>query len=365
MKRLPCDDTQLIERQHSKGPPLRTRLTFDAMRDDCSFTQRTKRRSLMPHPANLWVSGPAGWGSRRLFAREKPRVILANMNAEVTMTLSGRLSYEQELTIVQATQVIALVNDTDPEDYSSPVPEASTRPPAAGASISDTPAHNPREALESSGAKTATEKIVAFACYLLRSEGHDTFRSDTLREVFQRAREPIPTHFARELSKAIQAGWIGESPTRGEYYVLAAADNVIDEGFNAIRPKRTRSKREGPRPNSRGRSRATVTPAVFADMEIPTVIEGLPSYHQIRMKRDKVLWALKLSRNLGIPGLQNGEIAWLTDALGEGILVRDINSHYRGLQRQGYANRSTSDHALRITERGETYLKSLSPQAGR
>ncbi|MFF4361252.1 hypothetical protein [Streptomyces sp. NPDC001604] len=222
----------------------------------------------------------------------------------------------------------------------------------------------PRQALELSGARTNPEKMTAFASYLLQEEGHETFTQSDLRRLFQRARERIPAHFNRDFDKAVQVGWIHEGEVKGEFYLSRAAQNVIDDGFRGLRSKRggkPASAGSTSRGGARRKPRTIPVPEAFADLDhIPTTLDGVIPYHRVKLKRDKLLWALKLAKGLGVEALQNTEAAWLTDKLGDALPARDMTGHFTGLHREGFANRSMGDNAMRITQMGEEYLGSLS-----
>ncbi len=142
-----------------------------------------------------------------------------------------------------------------------------------------------------------------------------------------------------------------------------AAKNVIEEGFDDLRGKPGRKRDSSgivAGGSARKKTRSVPVPDVFADLaQIPSTIDGIVPYHRVKLKRDKLLWALQLAKNLGLQGLQSSEAAWLTDKLGDAIPTRDMNAHFKGLQRSGYANRSMSGNTMRITEPGEEYLQSL------
>ncbi|MEV5845374.1 hypothetical protein AB0M32_25725 [Streptomyces sp. NPDC051985] len=257
-------------------------------------------------------------------------------------------------------------------------PERPALPPAVAPEAEETPVEvperdeshprqsveGPRQALELSGARTNPEKMTAFASYLLQEEGHETFTQSDARRLFQRARERIPTHFTRDFDRAVQVGWIHEGEVKGEFYLSQAAQNVIDNGFDGLRLKRggkPASAGSASRGGARRKPRAVPAPEAFVGLDhIPTTLDEVIPYHRIKLKRDKLLWALKLAKVLGIEALQNTEAAWLTDKLGDAIPTRDMNGHFTGLRRQGFANRSMGDNAIRITEAGEEYLGSLS-----
>ncbi|MEU6170936.1 hypothetical protein ABZ832_03325 [Streptantibioticus parmotrematis] len=304
------------------------------------------------------------------------------MNDQDThLQLSGRVSYEEDITAYQASWVIGFVAGTPGVEVrpsriasppaATPTPAAPTPPALAPASPSKVgPPDEPsgagppqitdiRQALEVSGASTIAEKIVAFAAYRQAVEREETFTKEDMVTLFRRAREASPSHLPREIGRAVLNGWITET-SDSQYYLLAKGQEAFEKGFRT-----SGRKRNAPAPRSRStgrrRSRPLSTPEVFAEIDhIPTTADGVPPYHQIPLKRDKALWALYLAKSLGIPGLQNMELVWLTDKLGDGIPSSDINGHFRGLHRHGYVNRSVSDHSMRITTAGEGYLRGLS-----
>ncbi|MFE6913838.1 hypothetical protein [Streptomyces rubiginosohelvolus] len=295
----------------------------------------------------------------------------------VHLVLSGRIAFEQDITVAQGALVISTLHSGSGPEYPLPGPEPPALPPASSPVAEREPremlaleegrrqglAESPRQALELSDAKTIPEKMTAFAAYLLHEEGREVFTQSDIRRLFQRARERIPSHFSREFDKAVRAGWIHEGEEKGQCYVSESAKSVIEEGFDGLRGKPGR-KRDGSGPSAgksgRKKARSVPVPEVFADLDnIPSEIDGVIPYHRVGLKRDKLLWALQLARNLGLPGLQSTEVAWLTDRLGDAIPTRDMNGHFKGLQRSGYANRPMVGNIMRITESGEEYLRAL------
>lgn len=70
------------------------------------------------------------------------------------------------------------------------------------------------------------------------------------------------------------------------------------------RSARSAAPRERPRSGGSRKAHTARAPEVCAGIEeIPTVIEGFAPYHQVKLKRDKALWALKLVKDLGVPGV--------------------------------------------------------------
>jgi hypothetical protein len=266
----------------------------------------------------------------------------------VKLTLSGRITFTESISLAQAAQVIAYL---DGATTGTAVGGSSTRAPRLPGPQTRL---SPREALDASQAKTNPEKIVALALLVAQ----DTFTTDDVRPLFKQAREAAPKNFGRDLDTAIKAGWVVDADTKGEYYVADKAMGVLETGFDGLRSARTGS------PKTRGGSRknkrtSSGTPEVFANADsVSPTSAGLIGYHKLKTKTDKLLWAVHKAKELGVSAVTNQELVWLTDRLGEGIATTDITAYYRQNHKSGYINRSTQDNKIRITPDGEEYLKS-------
>ncbi|WP_326569465.1 hypothetical protein VSH64_48355 [Amycolatopsis rhabdoformis] len=280
------------------------------------------------------------------------------------VSISGRVSFEQEITATQAAQIIAFIDSfsgNPPEGMESlllppkqsPQPLQIAAPPAAGGLSS------PREALELSGAKTNPERIVAFALYIAQQGGRETFTTEDIKPLFRQAREPIPGNISRDLDGAIKAGWITESDTRGEYYVVGKALSVLESGFDGIRTSRGNGSKQR-QPNGKTGRKSKDIPEVFKSIEsFSSSIEGYGDYHKLTKKSDKFLWAINAAKLQGVPSLTNQEVVWLTDHLGDGIPANNIAGNVRQHKKAGYVNRTLQDDKIRILPAGEEYLKGL------
>ncbi|MFF9914732.1 hypothetical protein [Streptomyces sp. NPDC013457] len=302
---------------------------------------------------------------------------MTEMPNEVHLALTGRITFEQDINVAQGAQVIAIIQTPMGLTPATPGPEPPGSIPelavAGESSIRELPSRSepareslpesPRQALDASGAKTIPEKITAFAAYLTVVEDRETFSHQDLRRLFERARERIPTHFSREFDKAIRAGWIHEGMEKGAYYLSDSLRNLLEDGYASHRGRRTRKSPASStttRGNARRKTRALTVPDDFSEVDhIPAAIDGMLPYQQVVLKRDRLLWAIKLAKDLGVPALKAADVTWLTDKLGDAILSRDVTAHFKGLQRDGLANRSVIDNAMRITERGEEHLSAL------
>jgi hypothetical protein len=273
----------------------------------------------------------------------------------ITISIRGKVGYEDEITVAQAARIITFLN-AEEEDEVSLGPD-----PGQGLGITGAPdskksgngVASAREALDISGAKTNPEKIVALGQYVLQ-DGGDTFKVEDVKAQFRRARESAPANFSRDLGTALREGWLAEGDG-GEYYVTNKIKDIFDGDF-----KFPKSMSGG---SGRGRSatKAVKTkPEVFAGIdEFPTRLDGFASYSKMKSDKDRLLWALHFAKHQGVKGLANKDLAWLTDHLGTGVPSGHITGATRGAKAAGYLNRSTLDRTLRITEDGEIYLKSV------
>lgn len=272
------------------------------------------------------------------------------MNDITTIMISGKLSYTDEITIKQATQIIAYLNSEDGETLivrKDPISQDDK------SQFSTKQVGNSREAISVSGAKTNPEKIVALGAYILRN-GEETFRIEDVKTQFRSAREATPTNISRDLSAAIASGWITEGEG-GELYLTAKVDTIFDGGFVFGTPAITNRARSRPKRNGLG-NKSSKPESLSSIDEFPTTMDGLKSYGKMKQNKDKLLWALMFAKSHGISGLQNKDVTWLTDHLGDGLPSKQVTAAFASAQRAGHANRSTQENTMRITGSGEIYL---------
>lgn len=282
----------------------------------------------------------------------------------VKLTMTGKLSYDDDITVVQAAQIIAYL-------HSGTTPTSSVGPVAGNGEVIGVEASerrrvalSPRDVLVSSGAKTNPEKIVAFALYVERQGDKDTFTVDDVKPLFRQAREPAPGNLSRDLDTAIRLNWVAASSEKGEYYVTDVTANVLESGFDSIRPGRGGSAKAKAKtaPSRRTRKTAIPTPEAFKGIEITPIIDGYINYHKVKTKTDKYLWAVNAAKLWGVEALANAEIVWLTDQLGECISSADLTGYYRPNQKRGYVNKNT-EGKTRVTPAGTDYARGLTAGA--
>jgi len=275
----------------------------------------------------------------------------------IKITLTGKVAYQDSLTVSQAAEIIAFLNNATTTSPSLPGSSTPTRHLTGnrGASVQVASA---REALNQSGAKTNPEKIVALAAYILQ-DGSENFRLESIKPLFQRAREAAPKNLTRDLDVAIRSGWIVEAETKGEYFLPVKTEGVLSTGFDSIRGKRSTGSR--PRSSPLKKSATSTIPAAFEDIEeFPDALAGVPSYHDLSTQRNKMLFVIKVAKDLDKPGLDTRSIVWLSDRYGEAIAPNNVSNYYKSLQKAGLVNKTVDGSLMRITPKGETFLKSLS-----
>ncbi|MFF0341248.1 hypothetical protein [Kribbella sp. NPDC004875] len=268
------------------------------------------------------------------------------------IVISGKLSYEDEITVRQAARIVAFLNADEGDAESLDDVTSGESPPRDASKAKGV--QSPREAIDVSGAKKNPEKIVALGAYVLQ-DGGETFKAEDVKAQFRRARETAPGNFSRDLSAAVAAGWIAED-TRGEYYLTNKAKGIFDGDFSFTDGPKSRS----PRKAAKVPKAKTQKPDVFAEIdEFQSTMEGFPAYSKMKTNKDKLLWVVLFSKLHSIKGLVNKDIEWLTDHIGDGVPNGQITAAFNSAKSAGYANRSTQDQTIRITEAGQTYLASL------
>lgn len=279
--------------------------------------------------------------------------------SDTKVTISGSVQYERTVTALQAAQVIALIESGS--TLSSPGERITQRVPIEQDSEAGAP-ENPRDWIDESGAQTNSEKITALAGYWQETNSISV-KIEDLKKLFVQVREQVPGNLHRDVTAAVKAGWVMEDPTGG-YRLSRRGEDVLLKGFRggATSPRRSNSKATngGGQRKSSGQRKKLEVPAAFAGFEtLPSTIEGMPSYQNMKKNYDKLLWALLLAKEQGIGGLSNQEVVWLTDYLGEAIPSNQVSATFDSANKKGYVNRAMSDNSIRITSAGEKYLGAM------
>jgi len=280
----------------------------------------------------------------------------------IKLAMTGKLSYEDDITVAQAAQIITYL-------HSGAIPAAPVGPPESVGEVNGSAAPgrrraglNPRDALESAGAKTNPEKIVAFALYVEQQGGKDTFTMDDIKPLFRQARETPPKNLSRDLDAAVRLNWIAQASDKGEFFVTEVAADVLESGFDSIRSGRGGGTKAKPTASRRPRRASLPTPEAFKDIEITPSVDGYGNYHKVKTQTDKYLWAVNAAKLWGVETLTNPEITWLTDKLGACITPNSLGGCYRDNYKRAYVNRNT-EGKVRVTPAGIEHLASLSAGA--
>ena len=283
-----------------------------------------------------------------------------------TISITGKVSYTDSISIAQAARIITFLNSEEAEAPSStfgiqtPTQEQAPPPPAN----LNKKVNNARDALDISGATKNPEKIVALGAYVLQ-DGGETFKIEDVKAAFRRARETQPANFTRDLGAAISAGWIFESDEApGEYYLNNKIDAIFDGDFTF--PKGSNGNGGRARGAKKTPSKAkTSKPETLSDVdEFRSTIEGFPQYSKMKGEKDRLLWVVNYMREKhDRKGLSNKEISWITDHIGTGIPAANVTGAFNLAKGPGYAIRSTLDKTIKITDEGIEHLKSLAAEA--
>lgn len=272
----------------------------------------------------------------------------------IQISISGKLSYADDITIHQATQIIAFLNAERPE--ATNVTGHFGEPDKPDQAAAPKKVTSPREALEVSGARKNPEKIVALGAYVLLESG-ETFKSEDVKTQFRRARETAPANFTRDLGIAIASGWVIEDGD-GEYMLHNKFDAIFDEGFTFPKVVGSGRVRAVKNPGSKSKS---VKPESLNDVEaFHTTLDGYPAYSKLKSEKDRLLWVVTyMAERHGRPGVTNQEIVYITDQIGMGISSGNLTGAFNTAKKPGYAFRSQSDKSIRITDDGKAYLAAV------
>lgn len=270
------------------------------------------------------------------------------------LSITGKLTYSDEITVTQAAQIIAFLNS----DGSSATELASSltlgEPRGSAKKVASA-----REAIDVSGATRNPEKIVALGAYVLQ-DGGDTFKADDVKAQFRRAREAAPGNFSRDLSTAIASGWVAEE-VPGEYYLTSKVEGIFAGGFT-FADATTGGGRSRPAKKSKvGPKTKSGKPDTLAGIdEFHGTFEGFLPYSKVKSEKDRLLWVVTYLREKhGRKTATNKEISWISDHIGTGIPNAHVAGAFNSAKHAGLAVRSTQDNSIKVTEPGIEHLKSL------
>lgn len=111
------------------------------------------------------------------------------------ISITGKLTYSDEITISQAAKIIDYLNSDASEATSSDLGDPSLNS-GTKKNKNASKVLSPREALELSGAQKNPEKIVALGAYVLRTAAKRSRRRTSRRNFVVRVRRPRQTSHA-------------------------------------------------------------------------------------------------------------------------------------------------------------------------
>ena len=108
---------------------------------------------------------------------------------------------------------------------------------SAGATTRST-TDTPGEFLETVGARTNVDKIVALGAFLHDQRDQDQFSRDDVKGMFRAAHESAPANFPRDFKAALTARALGEDGP-GRYFVTRTGRALLERGFTASEKGKT------------------------------------------------------------------------------------------------------------------------------
>ncbi|MGJ9425033.1 hypothetical protein ACHABX_04200 [Nesterenkonia halotolerans] len=276
------------------------------------------------------------------------------------LILKGKISYEEEVTVAQAAQIIAFLNTAEGETSTLGTPVLAPEPTTQD--VKTKTVEYARDAIVRTGAKTNPEKIVALAAYVLQ-DGGATVKAEVIKSQFQRAREAVPAKFGRDLSVAITSGWIAEGDG-AELYLTKNVENIFDDGFVFPRSNSTGRARSAKKSTAKKTTAKGEKPDTLAEIdEFHAVMDGYPPYGKLKSQKDRLLWILVYMRDKHArKTVATNEIAWISNHIGTGVPSSNIAGAFNSAKGAGYATRSTTpgDNSIKVTDAGAQFLAETS-----
>ena len=148
----------------------------------------------------------------------------------VTLNLKGTITFETKISNVLAVQIMTLCvsGSTAP---TAPILTRGMQMQSIKESVA--------EYLVRVGAKRNTDKILAFATYLLEQQQKSSVSPEELKLLFREAGESLPANFTRDFNHTATSGWLASEPQKkGYYYVTRTGLNIVEKGFEEAPIKR-------------------------------------------------------------------------------------------------------------------------------
>ena len=270
----------------------------------------------------------------------------------ITLKINGEVTYEAEINIQKAGQIIAFLGAGAPPNYA---PEGDAAPLTtfslqAGGNTSG----SPRQAISDAQAKTNSQKIAALAKYL-KNRGQEVFTRAEILEQFRRAGESTPKNIGRDLKDAVSFGYICESDNqRNEFYLTNDGEAGVVSKFVSLAMS---SKNSKPRSKIRKPSLIEPTNPTLKSLEFSPIQEGLPDYWKITKKGDRVLWLLQVCKLQNVKELSTKDIEYVAKQLDDNVPASGVNSLTEASRKSAYLSKRGNTYS--ILGPGTTYIQSL------
>lgn len=270
------------------------------------------------------------------------------MSVKITINGEG-LTLERDINMQQAGQIITFLstekNNNQNINYqivSDPVLELPSKPKLS-----------PNALIIDSDAKTFAEKITVLGRYISTDTGQEYFSMEEIKLILKKLGD-FPKKFSREVKRAIDLGYIYQED--GGYVVTTRGIEAIDSKFiqQNIKSKVTKkvhSKR------TKSNSTDNINPKL-RDIEIVTEYKGLPKFHDLSSKREKILWILIYANRNEIDTLSTTDIEYIASKLQDSIPSRDFASHNK--RNISNALVAQKNGMFRILKKGEDSIVNLS-----
>lgn len=277
------------------------------------------------------------------------------MDVEIQLSGSG-LVYKGIVTLFQATQIMAFISK--PIDQGPDIIGAEERPSLQSTTRTDAQANaqvyeSPRLAIDSLGAKTNPQKIVAIAFYLgATSQNGQTFTTEEVLKGFAGAGERTPKNITRDLRDAVTAGYIFADDKSG-FRLLSATDNVPTEGFKKVKTKRRTTPKQG---NESKKTKATVRDEI-SKLPIITSLNGYVDLFDLKVRGDQLLWLIQYAKSHQVTSVNRQEVIYIAKKMGTSLDSQNFASSNTPNVKNGYI--SSEGDLMSLTPKGEKHLKDI------
>ena len=264
---------------------------------------------------------------------------------------TGKVSVSgQEISKPQFSRIIQIIFETEP--ISSP---------GSGASlITSNLTESPREYLDSTEAKSYPQKITAVVGYLRDILKRNAVSVDEMKSELEKAGEPVTLNFFRDLKRAVTYGWIARSQQESDkFYVTAKGSKALELKFPIQEKKASSAKKAR---ETRGRSPTITIRQNVRDLQLPTVITGMPTFFSLKTKGERILWILAAAKEGGVESLNHKELSYLADRIGDDIPAKSTSALIEKHKKQGFLSTPLGEDEarnLKILGDGLLFLKGL------